>query len=146
VFETDSPADRHALARLAADRVGWLTTVTPDGQPQTAPVWFLWDAGSLLIYGDMLAKRNGNIAANPRVSFHLDGGRAGHDVVVIEGAAGVDASAPALPDHAGYCARYADWIAASYGSPAGYAERYNVPIRITPTRGRVWAPDAEAGA
>ena len=42
VFDSGSPADAHALARLAVDKIGWLTSVTPAGQPQTFPVWVLW--------------------------------------------------------------------------------------------------------
>jgi Pyridoxamine 5'-phosphate oxidase len=33
--------------RLASKPIGWLTTVNPDGQPQSSPVWFIWDGGSL---------------------------------------------------------------------------------------------------
>ena len=77
VFDTGSESDTHALERLATDIIGWLTTVTPDGQPQTFPIWFLWEDGEALIYSDRRAKRNVNIAHNPRVSLHLndDGGR-----------------------------------------------------------------------
>jgi hypothetical protein len=49
VFDTGSDGDRHALERLDRDMIGWLTTVTPDGQPQTFPIWFLWEAGEVLV-------------------------------------------------------------------------------------------------
>ena len=29
------------------DMIGWLTTVTPEGQPQTFPIWFLWEDGEV---------------------------------------------------------------------------------------------------
>ena len=77
VFDGEIGMDRHALARLERDMIGWLTTVTPDGQPQTFPIWFLWDAGEVLVYSDRRAKRNLNIASNPRVSLHLDDDGAG---------------------------------------------------------------------
>ena len=32
-----------ALERLATDRIAWLTTVDADGQPQSMPIWFLWE-------------------------------------------------------------------------------------------------------
>ena len=32
-----------AARRLREEIIGWLTTVTPDGQPQPIPVWFVWD-------------------------------------------------------------------------------------------------------
>ena len=74
--------------------IGWLTTVTPDGQPQTFPVWFLWEDGEALVYSDHRAKRNANIATNPRVSLHLADNGEGGDVVVIEGEARVDPTTP----------------------------------------------------
>ena len=66
VFDTGSDTDRHALERLQTDMIGWLTTVRADGQPQTFPIWFLWDGEEALIYSDRRARRNANIAANPR--------------------------------------------------------------------------------
>ena len=45
------PADpRHAraLRRLAAEPVIWLTTVRPNGQAQTSPVWYLFEDGGFL--------------------------------------------------------------------------------------------------
>ncbi len=45
VFDTGSAGDAHALERLRTDMIGWLTTVRSDGQPQTFPIWFLWDDG-----------------------------------------------------------------------------------------------------
>ena len=81
--------------------IGWLTTVTPEGQPQTFPIWFLWEDGEALIYSDRRAKRNGNIAANPRVSLHLNDDGSGGDVVIVEGEARVDDTTPPVTEHAG---------------------------------------------
>jgi PPOX class probable F420-dependent enzyme len=135
VFDSDSELDVHARDRLATDMVGWLTTVTPDGQPQTFPIWFLWEDEELLVYSDRRAKRNGNVLANPRVSLHLQGDVKGNDVVMVEGEARIDDAAPLLPDHAAYVAKYGAWIVDTFNSPEEMAERYNVPIRIRPTRG-----------
>ncbi len=137
MFDTGSAKDRHALARLGAERVAWLTSVTPDGQPQTFPIWFILDGGDLLVYSDNRAKRNENLIANARVSFHLADDGSGGDILVIEGTARIDPATPTLPDHAAYCAKYADWIAAGFETPAKMAERYSVPVRITPVRARV---------
>ncbi len=52
IFDPDDELGAHALKRLSDDKIGWLTTVTPAGQPQTMPIWFLWVAGELLVYGD----------------------------------------------------------------------------------------------
>ena len=138
VFDTGTESDAHALERLRADMIGWLTTVTADGQPQTFPIWFLWEDGEALVYSDRRAKRNANIAANPRVSLHLgDNGRGG-DIVIVEGEARIDAATPPVTAHAAYLAKYGAWIAEYLTSAAEMATIYNVPLRIRPTRGRAF--------
>jgi PPOX class probable F420-dependent enzyme len=138
VFDTGSDADTHALERLAGDMVGWLTTVTPEGQPQTFPIWFLWEDGGALIYSDRRAKRNGNVAANPRVTLHLNDNGRGGDVVIVEGEAVVDESTPPVTHHPGYLAKYGAWIDEYLTSAEEMDTIYNVPIRIRPTRGRAF--------
>lgn len=137
VFDSGSDADTHALERLQADLVGWLTSVTADGQPQTFPIWFLWQDGEALIYSDRRARRNVNIAANPKVTLHLNDNGTG-DVVIIEGEARVDDATPAVPANPAYLAKYGDHISADLGSADEMATIYNVPIRIRPTRGRAF--------
>jgi PPOX class probable F420-dependent enzyme len=138
VFDGDTDSDRHALERLERDMIGWLTTVTPDGQPQTFPIWFLWDAGEALVYSDRRAKRNSNIRSNPRVSLHLaDDGRGG-DVVVVEGEARIDDTAPRPEDNAAYNRKYGEWIRDQFTTAEEFTSVYNVPVRIRPTRGRAF--------
>lgn len=140
VFDTDSESDSHVRDRLRSERIAWLTTVTASGQPQTFPIWFLWDdaadggRGDLLIYSDHRARRNRNVEANPRVSFHLADGQ-GNDVVIIEGEARIDPETVALPANASYVAKYADPIANDFHTPEEMATIYNVPLRIRPMRG-----------
>jgi len=138
VFDSGSDTDAHALERLRTDMVAWLTTVTPEGQPQTFPIWFLWDEGEALIYSDRRAKRNPNIAANARVSLHLNDNGRGGDVVIVEGEARIDDGTPGVPDNPAYLAKYAAWIVEFLTSPEEMASVYNVPIRIRPTRGRAF--------
>ena len=124
----------HALERLATSFAGWLTTVTPEGQPQSMPVWFLWTGEEILVYGDHRARRNRNLESNPRVSFHLpDEGRGG-DIVTFEGTARVDPAYPAAGDNPTYLAKYRAPINADLGGPAKFSEVYSMPILITPTR------------
>jgi PPOX class probable F420-dependent enzyme len=138
VFETGSEADRHALERLERDMIGWLTTVTPDGQPQTFPIWFLWDDGEILVYSDRRAKRNQNIAANNRVTLHLNDDGRGGDVVVVEGEARVDETVPRPEDNAAYNRKYGDWIRDSFSTAEEFTSIYNVPLKVRPTRGRAF--------
>ncbi|MBI2762613.1 MAG: TIGR03667 family PPOX class F420-dependent oxidoreductase [Chloroflexi bacterium] len=135
IFNPEDEQGAHALRRLIDDRIAWLTTVTPSGQPQSTPIWFLWADGEILIYSDHRALRNRNIAANPRVSLHLDDDGEGGDIVVVQGEARIDPGQPPVPANAPYLAKYGQWIDAELGGPDKMAETYSVAIVIKPTRG-----------
>jgi len=126
-----------AVERLENERIAWLTTVAPDGTPQTSPIWFLWDGRSFLLYS-LDSPRVRNIATSPRVSLHLDGNGLGGDIVVIEGTAVIEAAAPAASENSVYLAKYQP-VMDDYRWPAEwFAGRYSVPVRITPTKYRYW--------
>ena len=133
-FDPNDRQSAHALERLATDRIGWLTTVSPSGQPMSTPVWFLWVDGEILVYGDHRALRNRNIEANPKVSFHLNDDGRGGDIVVIQGVTRIEPDYPAVPDNPAYLARYREWIDTCLGGPDRMAQTYSVPILIAPTR------------
>ncbi len=131
-----TPAHAHALERLATDMIGWLTTVDPDGQPQASPIWFLWDAGEILLFSDRRARRNGNIEDHPKVAFNLPTNAGGGDVVTMEGTARLVPDEPASSTNAAYQAKYGAWISEYGWTPAWFDEHYPYAIRITPTRWR----------
>ncbi len=88
MLDTSSEFGRRAARRLHEERLAWLTTVSPRGTPQPVPIWFLWDGdASILLYSRPDTPKLRNIAANPRVSLHLDGNGQGGDVVVCLGEA-----------------------------------------------------------
>ena len=134
IFDPSTERGAHALKRLDTAMAAWLTTVSPEGQPQSMPVWFIWDGSEILIYGDHRARRNRNLEANPKVSFHLPDDGNGQDIVTIEGAVRVDPDLPAPGDNPAYMAKYGKWID-GMGGPAKFGQTYSMPIRITPTRG-----------
>lgn len=138
IFDPGTEKGAHALERLGRAMAAWLTTVTEEGQPQSMPVWFLWANGEIVVYSDHRARRNRNIGANPRVSFHLPDEGRGEDVVTIEGTARIDLDYPPVGDNPVYLARYGPRIDASFGGPAAFSQIYSVPIRITPTRAVVF--------
>ncbi len=138
MFDPSTPAGARALARLAAERVIWLTTVTPAGQPQSSPVWFLFADGEFLIYSLPDTARTRNLAANPRASLHLDGNGRGGDIVSIEGRARIDREAPPSSAVAAYQERYTEWIARNGWTPDSFARDYPIAVRIRPTRVRAW--------
>ena len=46
----DATTEGGSERQLREEEVAWLTTVRPDGQPQSVSIWFLWDGETFLIY------------------------------------------------------------------------------------------------
>lgn len=130
--------DDWAEDRLRDHITIWLTTVTPEGQPQSTPVWFLWDGSTFLVYSRPYTPKLANIASNPKVAVHLDGDAAGNDVVTFEGTAEVLRGQPPADGVPAYAAKYRGPIRDLGWTPKSFAADYSVPIRITPTRDRIW--------
>ena len=127
----------HAAKRLRDELIVWLSTVTRQGQPQSSPVWFVWDGDVFHVFSQPRRPKLRNISANPRVSLHLEGGREGDDIVVFEGRAKIirdGDTATSLPE---YIRKYRRLIQ-SYGwTPESFAADYAVPIVVRPTRIRI---------
>jgi PPOX class probable F420-dependent enzyme len=135
MLDPSTPTGAKARALLEDATVVWLTTVRPNGQPQSSPVWFIIDDNEFLIYSLDATARTANISANNRVSLNLDS-NAGADVVVIEGIARI-VDGPSSLDVPAYQDRYRDDIGRIGHTPESFAERYSVPIRVEPIRWRV---------
>jgi PPOX class probable F420-dependent enzyme len=75
-----------------------------------------------------------NIAVNPKVTLNFDGDGRGGDIVVLSGTAQVDADAPAADANPAWLDEYAAHIEQIGMTPASYAARFSVPIRIRLTR------------
>lgn len=120
-------------ARLRSNLMAWLTTVRPDGQPVTVPVWFLVrEDETILVYSQPGKGKLHNLATNPRVSLALDVTDVGRDVVRIEGTARLaDDEGPASGQPA-YVAKYLERIAALFGTPERFAELFSQALVITP--------------
>lgn len=125
-----------AAERLREDHVVWLTTINADGQPQSTPVWFVWDDGSFLIYSQATAPKLANIRANPRVSLHLDD-NAGSEVATFEGEATIEDGAPRTDKLTAYAEKYREAIAGLGYDERRFAEEYSVAIRVRVTRSRI---------
>jgi PPOX class probable F420-dependent enzyme len=138
MLDTTTPKGRRAATRLAEEKVVWLTTVRPSGRPQTSPVWYLYRDGEFLVFSKAGTARTANIAANPKVSVNLDGNGTGGDIVVVEGEAHIDRSVPPADHVPAYLEKYAGFMARNGWTPERFAADYPVPIRIRPTRFRVW--------
>src|SRR5581483_7798609 len=110
MLDVNSPNGQRADRRLREEPIIWLTTVNGAGQPQSSPVWFLWDGRSILIYSRPNQKVQ-NATRHPRVSLHLNDNGRGGDIVSIEGTATIDAAAPPAHKMAAYLEKYREAIA-----------------------------------
>jgi PPOX class probable F420-dependent enzyme len=135
----------HAARRLRSDPVIWLTTVSAQGQPQSTPVWFIWEEGrgTILIFSIPTSPKLANVRANPKVSLHFND-IAGSDVVTIEGVAEIAHDAPPIDRLPEYVEKYRSLIVEELGSePEPFARQYSQAIRVTPTRVRALWPVEE---
>jgi len=118
--------------RLGDDKILWLTTVNPEGLPQSSPVWFLWEGGdALLVYSLDDTPRLVNIEANPRVAANLNSNDRGGSIVTVEGTARIDRTHPAAKDVAPYVAKYRELLDDFGWTPEYFSTDYCVPILIT---------------
>ncbi|MGZ8437887.1 MAG: pyridoxamine 5'-phosphate oxidase family protein [Candidatus Limnocylindrales bacterium] len=130
-------AGARALDRLEHELMGWLTSINPDGQPQSSPIWFLWRDGKVIVYSHVRAPRNANVEANRRVSFNFNTDPDGDDVVTMEGEARIDLGLPPSSAVEAFQAKYGHLVDRYGWTPEWLSENYPVPIVITPTRWRL---------
>lgn len=74
----------HVSERMAAAKVYWVGTVSPDGHPHATPVDGVWMDDKLYFGGSPQTRRHRNLAANPAACIHLE---SGSDVVILHGEA-----------------------------------------------------------
>ncbi len=139
MIDPTTRAGARATERLARELILWLTTVTPGGQPQTSPVWFLWADGEILLYSRADTPRLANVRVNPRVVANLDGDGEGGDVLVIEGEARIVHERATLADvPPAYLEKHAAKLASHGWTMESMLVDYPAEIRIRPTRVRTW--------
>ena len=125
----------HVEGRLRANLMAWLTTVRPDGRPDSVPVWFLLrDNETILIYSQSGKTKLRNIASNPKVALGLDVTDIGRDIIRIEGTAEHVPGFPAADQVPEYVAKYAERIGTNFGTASRFAELFPEALIITPDR------------
>lgn len=132
--DPSTPFGERVLRRLRDEHLIWLTTVDAKGMPQPTPVWFLWDeaTSTILIYSRADAKRLAHLQQDPRVALNFDGNGRGGDIIVITGQAQVSSDDPPADRLPTYVEKYRDFIARGFGTPANFASKYSVALRIRP--------------
>ena len=129
-----------AVRLLQSELVGWLTTVTPAGQPQAQPVWHVIDGDDLLVFRRPTARRLKNIATNPKVSYNLRGDPHGDVIVSLEGRASVDDSLGSPAHNFDYVEKYESEMVRLGWSVEEYDSEFSTPVRIEVTRLRADLP------
>jgi PPOX class probable F420-dependent enzyme len=131
-----SPDDRERVeGRLRHNVIAWLTTVRPNGQPVTTPVWYLHrEDETILVYSQPQSAKLRNIRANPRISLVLDVSDLGRNVVRIEGTAVRTSDEASADQQPAYVAKYAERLGALFDTPEHFAELFSVALIITPTK------------
>ena len=138
MFDTTTDAGKRAKERLEEEGIAWLTTVRSDGQPQTVPVWFLWDDGEVLVYSQPDRQKLKNISRNPHVGLNLNSDAQGGNVVRLEGTATISDDAPPSSEVPSYVENYRESIARIGFDVENFAQAYSVAVRVTPERWQVW--------
>lgn len=138
MLDTTTPEGARAAERLRSEQVIWLTTVGPEGRPQSSPVWFVYDGETFLLFGQPSSWKVRNIRGNPGVSLHLDSDGRGGEIVTIEGAAEIVEGAPLAHEVPAYLEKYREGMAGIGMTPEEMGNEYGVAIRVTPLRVRVY--------
>lgn len=130
---------RRVRRRLEEEVFAWLTTTGPDLTPQPRPVWFLWQAGSFLVFSRPGAHKVAHIRARPNVALHFNAdAQADEDVTVFTGRAEIDPAAPPAHELEAYFEKYRAGIAGLGMSPGEFSREYSLAIRIKPEKVRGW--------
>jgi PPOX class probable F420-dependent enzyme len=138
MIDPTTDAGARAADRLRTELIAWLTTVTPDGQPQSSPVWFLWEDGEIVVCSLATTPRVRNVRANPRVAVSLNSDAEGGDVVTLEGEARIEGMELTAATEVAYRAKYEAKIAEYGWTWESFRRDYPVVVRIRPTRARIF--------
>jgi len=126
-------------SRLHADEFGWLTTVAKSGQPVPRLIWFFFDGTDLVVYTLPSAAKVTHIRRHPQVSLNLDSDGHGSGIIVIGGAARIDAEGVDCRDDAPYWQKYA-----GLAEQAGLTDVIgNYRTRIKISIDKVWTTPTE---
>lgn len=135
--EATSTSD-HASRHLDREKILWLGTAGPGGEPSLVPTWFLWDGSAFLLFSKPDARKVRNMRRNPHVMLALGDAEADFDVQLVEGHA--ELLAPLNDETVPHelVTKYRREMRSIGLSAAEYARTYSQPIRVTPNRFLEW--------
>jgi PPOX class probable F420-dependent enzyme len=129
-IDTSTEFGRRVEQRLRDEIIVWLTTVSPEGQPTSVPVWFYWDGESVLIYSQPNKPKLSHIVRNPKVSLNFNSDEYAADVIQFDGEARIDDTAPPATGVAPMMEKYDAAIKRLGTTPEGFASAFSVPVRV----------------
>ncbi len=139
MIDLNSKFGRVAKQHLQDEYFVWLTTVDLKLAPQPRPVWFVWEAGSFLIFSQPHAHKVAHIRKNPKVALHFNADETGDQhVIVFVGEAIIDDKSLPAYQVPTYFRKYEDGIAGLKMTPEEFSHDYSVAIKIRPTHLRGW--------
>ena len=137
MVDASNEKNAHIQNRLEEASIIWMTTVTPAGQPQSAPVWYVWQDGEFLVYS-LNSARVRNIRTNAKVSLHLSDKGNGDEIVVAYGLAKTDPGAGPASANTAYTERYNTALTNYQWTWEYFDSTYKAPLRIKPDRFLSW--------
>jgi PPOX class probable F420-dependent enzyme len=121
----------HSYDRYMTEKILWFTSVSAEGVPSTAPVWYHIESDTtLLVYSKDPSVRATNLAANDRVTLALPTDEWAGDVVVMNGRATIDPTASPADSNGPFIKKYQVRLDRYGWTPKWYAENYPTIIRI----------------
>jgi len=112
----------------------WLITVRPDGRPHCAPVWFLWESATVLIFSEPNTQKIRNLRQNHLVSLAFDDTKKGQDVAILEGTAELLGRGEGSEALQAYGEKYREGLQRIGLTAEYFTMHYSQPIRVTPVR------------
>jgi PPOX class probable F420-dependent enzyme len=129
---------KEGAERLDRESVGWLTTITANGRPQSSVLWFVVHDGAIYVQSQPGAAKVTNIRSNHHVSFHLNSDAHGGEVVTVDAEAEILDSPPS-DVLSSYLAKYERPMREQLAmTPDQLLADYGTTVRIIPRRVRTW--------
>jgi PPOX class probable F420-dependent enzyme len=139
MIDLTSDFGRAVEQHLKNQYVIWLTTVDSSLTPQPRPVWFVWEADSILIFSQAKAHKVAHLKKNPKVALNFNTDETGDKhVIVFTGEAFLDTACPPAHEIPAYFEKYKNGIAGLEMTPEQFSRDYSVAIRIRPAEVRGW--------
>ena len=140
MLDLNTKFGRYAKKYLKSEYFIWLTTVDSTGTPQPRPVWFIWEADSVLIFSQPGAYKVKHVLKNPNVALHFNSADTQGEkrLIIFTGIAKIDKNYPPANKVRAYLRKYKSGIIGLNMTLEQFSTEYSVALRITPTNLRGW--------